>query len=338
VIENLNVLDYEYYFRLVNGFLKGEVSQSLLIFNEILNNGFDGHHFITGLSSHLRDVLVSKDPQTISLLEVGADIGERYKQQALSCSVEFLFQALKISNDCDLDYRQSKNKRLLVELALIRLCQLTDEKKKPLLIDEQPAPLQKVSVTAPAVSENRPVVSKPSVVQAEQPSQPVVSKENATDSKPVFKRPGSISISTSNIVASPQATFSEKKNEVKPVQNSSFTYDELEQAWQQFAETIPEQGRMTSFILSTRPRLTSDTTFELTVSNILQEKELKRLQPDITDFMQRKLQNSTVGMSIVIAEETEVQRANTPEDRYKIMADQCPALDILKNKLGLEID
>ena len=102
VIENLNVLDYEYYFRLVDGFLKGEVSQSLLIFNEILNNGFDGHHFITGLSSHLRDVLVSKDPVTIALLEVGADIGERYKIQAQMCSQEFLFQGLKICNDCDI--------------------------------------------------------------------------------------------------------------------------------------------------------------------------------------------------------------------------------------------
>ena len=130
VIENLNVLDYEYYFKLVELFLKGDVSKSLLIFNEVLNKGFDGHHFITGLSSHLRDVLVSKDVSTIELLEVGHDIGERYKTQAQLCSVEFIFQALKITNDCDMDYRISKNKRLLVELTLIRLCQLTDEKKK----------------------------------------------------------------------------------------------------------------------------------------------------------------------------------------------------------------
>ena len=123
------------------------ITESLLIFNEVLNKGFDAHHFITGLSSHLRDVLVSKDPATIKLLEVGADIGERYKNQAQSCTPEFLFQALKISNDCDLDYRISKNKRLLVELALIRLCQLTDEKKNSILIEDKPAPIQKVAVT-----------------------------------------------------------------------------------------------------------------------------------------------------------------------------------------------
>jgi len=340
VIENLNVLDYEYYFRLIDGFLKGDVSHSLLIFNEILNNGFDGNHFITGLSSHLRDVLVSKDPQTISLLEVGADIGERYKEQAKLCSQEFLFQGLKISNDCDIEYRLSKNKRLLVELALIRLCQLTDEKKKSLLIDELPAPIQKVSITpVPVVS--TPVKVIPPAVQQETEAIPQTiknSSEKAGESKPSFKRPGSISITATNIVATPQAIYSEQKSEEKAVQNKQFTYEELDKAWQLFAETIPEQGRITSFILNTRPKLTSDTTFELTVSNNLQEKELIRLQPDIVEFMQIKLQNSQIRMTLKIAEETEVQRANTPEERYRIMAEQNPALDKLRNGLGLEID
>ncbi|MDD4970509.1 MAG: DNA polymerase III subunit gamma/tau [Paludibacter sp.] len=345
VIENLNVLDYEYYFRLVEGFLKGEVSQSLLIFNEILNNGFDGHHFITGLSSHLRDVLVSKDPQTISLLEVGADIGERYKTQAQQCSPEFLFQGLKISNDCDIDYRLSKNKRLLIELALIRLCQLTDEKKKSLLIEEVPAPIQKIVIQAPEANENKAVVktvsaSVPSVtIQAEPASQPTENtRDVVADSKPSFKRPGSISISNTNTVITTQVTSTEEKVIEKVIQNNPFTYEELNKAWQQFADTIPEQGRITSFIKSTRPNLTSDTTFELIVSNVLQEKELKRLQQDIVEFLQERLHNSTIRMTLKIAEETEVQRANSPEDRFKIMAEQNPALEKLRNGLGLEID
>ena len=339
VIENLNVLDYEYYFRLIDGFLKGDVSQSLLIFNEILNNGFDGHHFITGLSSHLRDVLVSKDPLTISLLEVGADIGERYKQQAQLCTPEFLFQGLKISNDCDIDYRLSKNKRLLVELALIRLCQLTDEKKKPILIDDTHSPIRKIAVAGssetvePAITTTQPAVKVNTEVQ-----QPAIKKINVSDTKQSFKRPGSISISATHTVSSPQEIYSEKTVEKKIIQNNSFTYEELDKAWQLFAETIPGQGRITSFILNTRPKLTSANTFELTVSNILQEKELTRLQPDILDFLQQKLQNSTIRMKLIIAKETEVQRANSPEDRYKIMAQQNPALDKLRNALGLEID
>ena len=332
VIENLNVLDYEYYFRLVESFLKGEVSKSLLIFNEVLNKGFDAHHFITGLSSHLRDVLVSKDPQTIELLEVGADIGERYKTQAQFCTPEFLFQALKTTNDCDIDYRQSKNKRLLVELTLIRLCQLTDEKKKTILIDEQSITLQKVAVETINIPENKaPISAKPTVHAIEKP------KETVIDSKPAFQRPGSISISAPTVVTSPQEAYQVTKVE-EIIQNKPFTEEELEVAWLQYTETIPDQGRMKSFILSTKPQLISENEFEIIVSNTLQEKELKRLQPDLVTFIRLHLQNSKVGMSIKIAEETDMQRANSPEDRYKIMAEQNPALDVLKNGLQLEID
>lgn len=340
VIENLNVLDYEYYFKLIEHFLKGNVQQSLLIFNEVLNKGFDAHHFITGLSSHLRDVLVSKDPQTIALLEVGADIGERYKTQAHSCSPEFIFKALKISNDCDLDYRLSKNKRLLVELALIRLCQLTDEKKKSLLVDDKPASIQKVTVVSePAHT----VVPQPSATsQATQITQtpPVIVKQNdaARESKPAFQRPGSISISAPTTVSAPNTTYKEIKKEEKATINKAFSPEDLENAWRKFAQTIPEQGRMLSLILSTTPHLISAAMFKVKVSNMLQEKELKKLQPDILEFMQSQLSNSSIRMTIKIIEETAVQRANSPEDRYKIMADINPALDILKNGLQLEID
>lgn len=342
VIDNLNVLDYEYYFRLVEAFLKGDVSQSLLIFNEVLNKGFDAHHFITGLSSHLRDVLVSKDPQTISLLEVGANIGERYKTQAQVCTAEFLFLALKISNDCDIDYRQSKNKRLLVELALIRLCQLTDEKKKSILTDEKPAPIQKVSVQAPAPTNTQPAAPTTPTVQATTAPRPVITpkpKETASDSRPSFGRPGSISISAPIVTTSQQAT-TDNQVVAEPIVylNHEFTEEELVKAWQQFAETIPEQVRMTSLFFNTFPKLTAKTTFEVTVSNIFQEKELKRLQQDIQHFIQSKLENSQVRMTIKVMEESAVQRATSPEDRYRIMAEQNPALDILKNGLQLEID
>lgn len=129
VISNLNVLDYEYYFRLVDHFLKNDVPEVLLIFNEILNRGFDGHHFITGLSSHLRDLLVSRDPVTVQLLETSDDVRVRFKQQASSCPADFLLDALEISNECDYKYKISQNKRLLVELALIRIAQLSLKKK-----------------------------------------------------------------------------------------------------------------------------------------------------------------------------------------------------------------
>ena len=131
VIENLTVLDYEYYFRLTDFLLENKIAESLLIFNDILKKGFDGNHFITGLTSHLRDLLVSKDEATLTLLEVGASIRERYRAQAQKCTPQFLYQAMKLCNDCDLNYRLSKNKRLLVELTLIQVAQLTMGPENP---------------------------------------------------------------------------------------------------------------------------------------------------------------------------------------------------------------
>lgn len=131
VIENLNILDYEYYFRLTDFLLENKIAESLLIFNDILKKGFDGNHFITGLTSHLRDLLVSKDEATLTLLEVGASIRERYRAQAQKCTPQFLYQAMKLCNDCDLNYRLSKNKRLLVELTLIQVAQLTMGPENP---------------------------------------------------------------------------------------------------------------------------------------------------------------------------------------------------------------
>lgn len=129
VISNLNVLDYDYYFKLTDCFLKGQVPEILTTFGEILDHGFDGHHFISGLSSHFRDLLVCKDPSTYRLLEVGGEIQEKYKVQATSCEHEFLIEALDQANDCDLNYKASQNKRLLVELTLIKIAQITQKKK-----------------------------------------------------------------------------------------------------------------------------------------------------------------------------------------------------------------
>ena len=127
VINNLNVLDYEYYFKLVDCFLQNQIPQSMLLFNEILGKGFEGSHFITGLASHFRDLLMSKDASTLPLLEVSDSIRQRYQEQAARCNTKFLYRAIKICNDCDLNYRTSKNKRLLVEITLIQTAQLTQE-------------------------------------------------------------------------------------------------------------------------------------------------------------------------------------------------------------------
>ena len=177
VSENLNVLDYEYYFRLTDCFLENKVSDALLLFNDVLNKGFDGSHFITGLSSHFRDLLVSKDAATLALLEVGASIRQRYQEQAQKCPLPFLYRAMKLCNDCDMNYRASKNKRLLVELALIQVAQLTTEGDdvgdgrrpkqaiKPIFTQSVAA---QQSQTVPTTSQTQPVSAVVTPVQQQQ--------------------------------------------------------------------------------------------------------------------------------------------------------------------------
>ena len=165
VIDNLNVLDYEYYFRLTDCFLENKVSDALLLFNDILNKGFDGSHFITGLSSHFRDLLVGKDPVTLPLLEVGASIRQRYQEQAQKCPLPFLYRAMKLCNECDLNYRISKNKRLLVELTLIQVAQLTTE-GDDVSGGRSPKKTIKPVFTQPAAAQQPQVASATQVQQA----------------------------------------------------------------------------------------------------------------------------------------------------------------------------
>ena len=346
VIENLNVLDYEYYFNLVEAFLVGNIQKSLLIFNDILNKGFDANHFITGLSAHLRDVLVCKDASTIELLEVGADIGKRYQQQAQHCSSEFLFQALKISNDCDLNYRISKNKRLLVEIALIRMCQLADEKKKLNLNDEVAIPLQKItteSIPKSIVNEktitNTPADTQISATKIEKVANEIVTPPTRIQSPPVNynQRPASISISKPTTVHSSPATYKEPSTIAK-VQNENFSDEALIEAWREFGKTINDEMKMIGFQNTNLPIRVSENEFEVYVNNVMQENELKKIQTDIVQFMVNRLMNSSIKMNIKVVEENDLQRTLSPEEKYKLMVEQNPTVEKLRRSLQLEID
>ncbi len=349
VIENLNVLDYEYYFKLVEAFLNGDVQKPLLIFNDVLNKGFDAHHFITGLSAHFRDILVSKDPSTIELLEVGADIGKRYQQQAQLCSPEFIFQALKISNDCDLNYRISKNKRLLVELTLIRLSQLNDEKKKDFLNEAAAVPIRKIAAqhqqtpeaaepeTAPATKPVVQAVVQPKKQESTVEAAPLPSKPQSTPAN-FNQRPASISISkATSTVQAPEQNYNVTVAETQPT-NEYFSDEALLDGWIEFGKTINDEIKSIGFQNTNLPVRVSDTTFEILVNNVMQENELKKIQTDIVQFLINRLKNSSISMIIKVAEESEMQRTLSPEERYKSMVDQNPALEKLRKNLQLEID
>lgn len=367
VIENLNVLDYEYYFRLVNHALAGNVSEVLLIFNEVMNKGFDAHHFITGFSSHLRDVLVSKDPATIQLLEVGADIGERYKQQAATAPVDFLYAALNLSNECDLNYRLSKNKRLLVELALIKISQLTGVKKKA-LTDEEVIPLLKITPSpAPERSKKETTleersaqtasvesVSSGSATSTEVEKKEAETKtgggpvaEETTSETPVVKKtvrkpsdspvksqaPVSISITSFKTETPESAVVSE------PTQTTStedFSDEELTAKWNEYTKREELDTATKAFLENHLPAKLDERTIEVLVDNRFQEKEL--LKMDLLSFLRNELNNNEIRFKIDLKPETEFKKYQTPQEIYKRMATDFPVLEKLRKKLDMEID
>lgn len=342
VISNLNVLDYDYYFRLVDAFLKGDVTNSLLIFNEVLNKGFDAHHFVSGLSTHLRDLLVCKDPQTIALMEVGADIGKHYQQQAQLCPVDFLFQALKLNNDCDLSYRISNNKRLLVELTLIRICQLTDEKKKSITEKEKPA-LKSIAVEpalAPAETKTNPVTPTPAVQKAPE-SKPATQPQVQSTAKPEFNRSARpVSISISPMLNKQQSATQETKqtSEEATTQQEPYSNAAFERAWKAYIQLIPKVVSVVSYINNNKPAKIAEHTYELTFTNIFQEADFKKELGNISNYLRKELKNSNIQFVTKVVEVAERDKRNDPEDIYRKMAEQNPALNILKKNLNLEID
>ena len=281
VIDNLNVLDYEYYFRLTDCFLANKVSDALLLFNDVLNKGFDGSHFITGLSSHFRDLLVGKDPVTLPLLEVGASIRQRYQEQAQKCPLPFLYKAMKLCNECDLNYRISKNKRLLVELTLIQVAQLTTEgddvsggrspKQTIKPVFSQTAAAQPSQVASASSVQQAPVHSSPASVTANvtpnrQPqmattARPVSpSATNTTSSAPLpgagipsvakeerkvpVMKMSSLGVSIKNPQrdqAAQNATVAHVPRVQQPEQDSNFNERDLNYYWQEYAGQLPKE-------------------------------------------------------------------------------------------------
>ena len=281
VIDNLNVLDYEYYFRLTDCFLANKVSDALLLFNDVLNKGFDGSHFITGLSSHFRDLLVGKDPVTLPLLEVGASIRQRYQEQAQKCPLPFLYKAMKLCNDCDLNYRISKNKRLLVELTLIQVAQLTTEgddvsggrspKQTIKPVFSQPAAAQPSQVASASSVQQAPVHSSPASVTANvtpnrQPQKATTARPvspsatNTTSSAPLpgagipsvakeerkvpVMKMSSLGVSIKNPQrdqAAQNATVAHVPRVQQPEQDSNFNERDLNYYWQEYAGQLPKE-------------------------------------------------------------------------------------------------
>lgn len=345
VIENLNVLDYDYYFRLVKEFLSGNVPQAMMIFNEILSKGFDANHFVSGLAAHLRDVLVCKDPQTVALLEVGASIGENYKSQAAECEIDFLYAALKIANDCDLDYRQSKNKRLLVEIMLIRLCQLSGKKKNELidlLLEDELVVLDRfftasVQQTQPATAS----IPSTSVATQQTPTAPVLSSINVstpvsnTPPKPIAKPSGFKSISINNF--SKEGDSADLPQSLAPKRNQPFQAQQLTEAWKAFIKSVPTEVHLVNTMMNGMPSMLTPTKFKVTVSNAFQEKNLNEFRAQLMPFLANALQNDFIEMETEVVESAETNKVMLKSDILKELVENNEHVRKLVSEFGLEL-
>lgn len=367
VIDNLNILDYDYYFKLTDAILSEDVANSLLIFDEILGNGFDGNHFITGLASHFRNLLVCKDASTLKLLEVSEGIRQKYNSQSQASSLSFLISALNISNQCDLNYKTSKNQRLQVELTLIKLCHIPAAvnlsaagipaiqdgqiKKKLKSVDETVVSESAMPIKATASP------APPLVVSAPEPEKPTQVLENKVIT-PIQEAP-KIEIPKSNVIPKLSvglnsslipnlndlgANYS-KKEELEPEYLSGdskieFNSDMMLNFWNSYAEKIKKDGKINIFTIMTAytPVLLENYIIELPIENKIQEDLLSSEKVDLLNFLRVQLKNFSIDLQTKQIEQTQKKRLYTSSEKYEHMLQKNPHLDEFKRKFNLDLD
>ena len=372
VIGSLNILDYDYYFRFTDLFIEHKISETMLLFDEVLRRGFDGGNFITNLTAHLRDLLVSREPATLPLLEVSHDVRERYREQAQKCNERFLIHAIKLCNDCDLNYRVSKNKRLLVELTLIQLSQLTGEpdelgsgrgpkRLKPLF--------QKAVATASASQSNnsrpaqsaapQPVATAASVANTNaaptaanhtptpanggnaggQTTRPIVTLRRPTISvRSRVNEPTAASGQPTAVTSAAQPSAAVVAPVEAPVEDLPVSDDGVRICWKKFAATLPkEQNAMAGRLQILRPLLKENLVVEVPVDNRMVADDVRAIRPQLEEFLRRELQNSHISINVIIEEVKSARKILSRVEQYQTIEQHNPAVRKLKELLDLDL-
>lgn len=371
VIDNLNILDYDYYFSITDKLLAEDNAQALLLFDEILSKGFDGAHFISGLSEHLRNLLVGKDTSTIKLLEVSETIKARYLQQSQAASTSFLLSAMNIANQCEIGYKLSKNQRLQVELALLKMCHLLsvfnlaaapmaqpvaapqgEVKKKPDTTVNSPALPDYKNDEVPLLRDSPPVYQKSAPAQsaAASPQPTAATKEEPVAEKPkAFFTPNVHTGVTSIKIPSmkdlgkqvEESMAVEEDPYLKGDDKEPFTFDEFIKLWTDHGAKLKKEGKSASLygiFTTATPRVLSPEDFEVTVSNKVQEKDFRDERPNLLNFLRTSLKNYSIEVNAKVEESTAVRKPYTSLEKFQHMAAKNPKLIELKNKFNLDFD
>ena len=376
VSENLNVLDYDTYFAATEFMLAGDIPSSLLLFNDCLSLGFDGHHFIQGLASHLRDLMLAQFPATISLMEVGEETKQRYEAQAKQTPPDFLLGAIDIANHCDLQFKNAKNQRLLVELAIMKIASMLSggEKKNrdwtevstspiipttefkehtPKKVIKEPAPntasdeLGVETVSAPIIDEViMETTSAPTIVEIP------IAKPIPVDgsvlieapSKPTLnleKKEGVSGLSIASLKAK-KAHEEALKNKVQvdsPIIEDPFTEEVLQKHWNDFVEKIEKEGQkiIASNLNADQPKLLDNFVIGITLPNDTMKKEVERAQSGVLDYLKAKLNNHSITLKVSVLETMDTKYAFTPEEKYEKIRSKNPAVDVLRQSFDLDL-
>jgi len=364
VIDNLNILDYDYYFNITDSLLNEETAKTLLFFDEILSNGFDGAHFISGLSEHFRNLLVGKDPATLKLLEVSDGIKTKYLQQSQAASVSFLLSAMNIANQCDLNYKLSKNQRLQVELALLKMCNLLsifNLATTPLTAmpatGEQLKKKPDTSTIAPVSQSN--IINEVSIL-SDTPSTYITAKkqvdepagtvpEAAVEEAKVVEKSKVFIPNANSPSTSPSLKDINKVTDAAPVDEDpyikgndkeDFTFDEFLKLWNLHAATIKADGKMSLFtiFISEAPKMLGPNQFEIVVENKVQENLFKTEKPALLNYLRSSLRNFDIDVNVRVDEQVVVKRPYTSQEKFQHMAAKNPELIELKKRFNLDFD
>ena len=353
VIEDLNVLDAENYFKIVDLSINNKVSDIMVLLNSVINKGFDGGLLIQGLAKHVRNVLMARDPQTLPLLEVSDQMRQRYEEQAKRCKISFLYDALKLMNQCDINYRQSSNKRLLVELTLIQVAQITQPAEEGASAGRKPRRLKSLfknliqqsqpkKTTAPQVAAAERAVSTPAVNSAAKAggitSQPAPATTrtisgigfswNKLGQKDSPKKsgmqiiPGSINLPTGQ----------------DHTNDAQFSQTDLEFQWMSMCNRMPQKlSGIATRMKNMNPTITDFPAIEIMVDNDLIKQEIEDIKGSITKTLQIYLHNNQLHIEVIVSEQQEMPKILSRREQYEEMEENNPAVAKLQQALDLEL-
>lgn len=359
-IDNLNILDYEEFFKLTDNALQGNIPAALLQLDSAVRKGFDPQYFIGGWASHLRDLMVAREPATLTLVEAGQDVAMRYQQQASKCHPLFLYKGLQIAADCDFNYRNSRNKRLSVELALVNICQLMHPVQAPQAAAPQVAPQAVAPQTAapqvapqaapqPAPAQPAPRTYQPPQPQrmVQQPAQPAPQPQAApprpaapTTNARFAPRPGAAGgPRLMGLNTSPQQNGAS----VQPAQqslemNEPVSDEALRRCWKEYTSTIQTEKFLVNLMLGSLPQLVEGTNYQVTVASEQQKLELEQNMPNVTTYLGKRLQNTHIRIQVEVSEELSTSVAYSPRERLNEMQKTNEtAINTLVDAFGLEL-